>query len=107
MKYFSKYVIFLELSLINSQNLLQNSWISVFSVAKIEYVTIISNWMHEIMAGQKKKPSYLSESPRFPEYYIGWIVIGNCGQKTSNTYQLTYIPITLFWCHLFKEEKIK
>ena len=26
-----------------------------FSVAKIEYVIIDSNWMHEIMTGQKKK----------------------------------------------------
>ena len=37
------------------------------------------------MTGQKKKkPRYSSESPWFPEYYIGWIGIGNCGQKTSN-----------------------
>jgi hypothetical protein len=37
--------------------------ISVFSVAKIEYVIINSNWMHEIMAGQKKTLRYSSESP--------------------------------------------
>jgi hypothetical protein len=42
--------------------------------------------MQEIMAWQKKKPRYSSESPWFPEYYIGWIGIGNCGQKTSTSY---------------------
>ena len=36
------------------------------------------------MAGWKKKLRYPSESPWFPEYYIGWIEICNCGQKTSN-----------------------
>ena len=36
------------------------------------------------MAGQKKKPRYSEETPWFPEYYIGWIEICNCGQKTSN-----------------------
>ena len=35
------------------------------------------------MAGQKKKPRYSEETPGFTEYYIGWIGIGNCGQKTS------------------------
>ena len=54
-------------------------------VAKIEYVIINSNWMQEIMAGQKKKLRYSEETPWFPEYFIGWIEIGNCGQKTSNT----------------------
>ena len=35
------------------------------------------------MAGQKKKLRYSEETSRFPEYYIGWIGISNCGQKTS------------------------
>ena len=34
----------------------------------------------------KKKPRYSSESPWFPEYYISWIVIGNCHQETSIGY---------------------
>ena len=38
------------------------------------------------MAGQKKKLRYSEETPWFPEYYIGWIGIGNCGQKTSNVH---------------------
>ena len=37
------------------------------------------------MAGQKKKLRYSEETPWFPEYYIGWIGIGNCDQETSNT----------------------
>ena len=41
------------------------------------------------MAGQKKKLRYWEENPWFPEYYIGWIGIGNCGQKTSNKYIAT------------------
>ena len=36
------------------------------------------------MAGQKKKLRYSEETPWFPEYYIGWIGIGNCDQKTSS-----------------------
>ena len=81
----------------------KNSCISVFSVAKIEYVIINSNWMHEIMAGQKKKPRYSSESPWFPEYYIGWMGISNCSHETSTTYyplfmlpgiELNYLPIS-------------
>ena len=32
-------------------------------VAKIEYVIINSNWMQEIMAGQKKKLRYSEETP--------------------------------------------
>ena len=39
------------------------------------------------MAGQKKKLRYSEETPRFPEYYIGWIGIGNCGQKTSTNHR--------------------
>ena len=35
------------------------------------------------MGGQKKKLRYSEETPGFHEYYIGWIGIGNCGQKTS------------------------
>ena len=35
------------------------------------------------MAGQKKKPRYSEETLWFLNYYIGWIGIGNCGQKTS------------------------
>ena len=54
-------------------------------VAKIEYVIINSNWTQEIMAGQKKKLSYSEETLWFPEYYIGWIGIGNCDQETSST----------------------
>ena len=50
-------------------------------VAKIEYVIINSNFMQEIMAGQKRLR--YSEAPWFPKYYIGWIGIGNCDQKTS------------------------
>ena len=38
------------------------------------------------MAGQKKKLRYSEETPGFPEYYIGWIGIGNSDQKTSITY---------------------
>ena len=53
-------------------------------VAKIEYVSINSNWTQEIMAGQKKKLRYSEETPWFPEYYIGWIRMGNCDQETSN-----------------------
>ena len=58
-------------------------------VAKIEYVIINSNWMQEIMAGQKKKLRYSEETPWFPEYCIGWIGIGNCDQKTSTKYVCT------------------
>ena len=54
--------------------------------AKIEYVIINSNWMHEIMAGQKKKFGYSSESPWFPESYFGWIIIGNRHHETSIIY---------------------
>ena len=36
------------------------------------------------MAGQKKRVGYSSESQWFPEYYIGGIRIGNCGQEISN-----------------------
>ena len=57
-------------------------------VAKIEYVIINSNWTQEIMAGQKKKLRYSEETPWFPEYYIGWIGIGNCVQKTSTKYEI-------------------
>ena len=38
------------------------------------------------MAGQKKKHKYSEETPWFPEYFIGWIRIGNCDQKTSMYY---------------------
>ena len=34
----------------------------------------------------KKKLRYSEETLRFPKYYIGWIGIGNCGQKTSKEY---------------------
>ena len=60
--------------------------------AKIEYVIIKSNWMQEIMTGQKKKLRYSEETP---EYYIGWIGIGNCDQKTSNKYLPKYICCTI------------
>ena len=53
-------------------------------VAKIEYVSINSNWMQEITAGQKTKVRYSEETPWFPEYYIGWTGIGNCDQETSS-----------------------
>ena len=36
------------------------------------------------MAGRKEKLRYQEETPWFPEYNIGWIGIGNCGQKTSS-----------------------
>ena len=35
------------------------------------------------MAGRKEKLRYSEETLWFPNYYIGWIGIGNCGQKTS------------------------
>ena len=38
------------------------------------------------MTEHKKKLRYAEETPWFPEYYIGWIGIGNCGQKISNHY---------------------
>ena len=38
------------------------------------------------MAGRKQKLKYLEETLWFPEYNIGWIGIGNCGQKTSIIY---------------------
>ena len=34
-----------------------------YLVAKIEYVIIISNWTHEIMAGRKTKLRYSEETP--------------------------------------------
>ena len=34
------------------------------------------------MAGQQKKQKYSEETPWFPKYFIGWIGIGNCDQKT-------------------------
>ena len=43
------------------------------------------------MAGWKKKLRYPSESPWFPEYYIGWIVIGNRHHETSSTYVLMIV----------------
>ena len=42
------------------------------------------NQVRKIMAGQKKKLRYSKETPWFPEYYIGWIELRNCGHKTSN-----------------------
>ena len=45
------------------------------------------------MAGQKKKLIYSEETPWFPEYYIGWIGIINCGQRTSDM----YITVELEW----------
>ena len=53
------------------------------------------------MAGQKKKLRYTEESPWFPEYYIGWIWIGNCGQKTSNKYVSLYFSF-LKWIYSSK-----
>ena len=45
--------------------------------------------MQKIMCTkQKKKLRYSEETPWFPEYYIGWIGIGNCVQKTSTKYVL-------------------
>ena len=35
------------------------------------------------MAGQKNNLRYSEETPWFPGYCIGWIGVGNCGQKTS------------------------
>ena len=65
-------------------------------VAKIEYVIINLNWMHEIMAGQKKKLRYSEETPWFPEYF-GWIEIGNCDQETSNNYnKLVFCVLRVF-----------
>ena len=61
------------------------------TAAWIENVIINSKWMHEVTAGQKKKPRYLEETPWFPEYYIGWIEIGNSGQKTSTTQLLAVV----------------
>ena len=53
-------------------------------VAKIENVIINLNWTEEIMAGPEKKLIYLEGTPWFPDYYIGWIGIGNWDQETSN-----------------------
>ncbi len=58
------------------------AWMSSL-VAKIEYVIIISNWTHEIMAGRKKKLRYSEKTPWFPEYYIGWMGIVNCSHETK------------------------
>ena len=41
------------------------------------------NQVQKVMGGQKKKLRYSEETPGFHEYYIGWIGIGNCDQKTS------------------------
>ena len=64
-------------------------------VAKIEYVTINSNWTQDIMIGQKKKLRYSEQTPWFPQYYIGWIGIGNCDQETSSIYQRAYVTGSL------------
>ena len=71
----------------------KNSCIMSLFVAKIENFNINLNWTQEIMAGQKKKPRYSEETPWFPEYYIGWIGIGNCGQKTSINFLCLTISI--------------
>ena len=62
-------------------------------------------WTQEMMAGQKKKLRYTEWTLKFPEYYIGWIGIGNCDQETSNIYECTSVsrpfPIITFcwvWC---------
>ena len=71
--------------------------------AKIEYVIINSNWMHEIMAGRKKKFGYSSESPWFPESYFGWIIIGNPHHETSSIYpylSILYYTILFIPCRL-------
>ena len=52
--------------------------------AKIEYVSINSNWMQETMARPKKELRYSEETTWFPEYYIGWIGIGKCDQEIAN-----------------------
>ena len=67
--------------------------------AKIEYVIINSKWMHEIMAGQKKKFGYSSESPWFPEFYFGWIIIGNCHHETSNIHSLPSRSVCKIICY--------
>ena len=74
-------------------------------VAKIEYCIINSNWMQEILAGQKKTLRYSEVTPWFPKYYIGWIGIGKCDQETPNIYECTSVsrpfPIITFcwvWC---------
>ena len=41
------------------------------------------NQVHKMMARQKKKLRYSEETLWFPKYYIGWIRLDNCGQKTS------------------------
>ena len=70
-------------------------------VAKKEYVIINSNWTQEIMAGQKKKLRCSEETPGFPEYYIGWIGIDNCGQKTSSMYVHFHNSKSYdFWAHV-------
>jgi hypothetical protein len=43
------------------------------------------------MAGQKKKVRYSEETLWFLKYYISWIGIGNCGQKTFNVNWLLFI----------------
>ena len=49
------------------------------------------------MAGQKKNLRYPEETPWFPKYYIGWIGIGNCGQKTSNIYQDSKLLVSVVY----------
>ena len=68
-------------------------------IAKIEYVIINSNWLQEIMAGQKKKLRYLEETPWFPKYHIGWIGIGNSDQDTSSKFLLKYLDILVLGVH--------
>ena len=53
------------------------------------------------MAGQKKKTRYSEETLWFPNYYIGWIGIGNCGQKTS--IMDTQGPACYYLCTLAKK----
>ena len=78
--------------------------------AKIEYVIINSNLNQEIMAGRKKKLGYSEETPWFPEYYFGWIGIGNCNQETSIVYYYVCSfglnNICLFMLSFFASQKL-
>ena len=61
------------------------------------------------MAGWRKKLKYPSESPWFPEYYIGLIVISNRHHKTCTIYcglwwKRPSLPIFAIWVATYLHE---
>ena len=54
--------------------------------AKIEYVIIKFKLDARNNGWTKKEVKIFRRN--FPEYYIGWIGMGNCDQETSNMYVL-------------------